>query len=95
MSDGLRAALVADKTLSEAWDGAGETGCPYQRYSRHPALHDAGVWLAIATEPPCQKKVCGQNGCHNFGKPFDAYCADRFAVVPDRRKTDRRTGVPW
>ncbi len=46
-------------------DDGYETGCPhlsFVRYCDHPH------WLTLKRLPPCEKRTCGMDDCHNFGR---------------------------
>ncbi len=54
-----------DRAVIHKMEDGYETGCPhlsFVRYCKRPH------WVALKRLPPCEKKTCGMEGCHNFGK---------------------------
>jgi hypothetical protein len=54
-----------DRVLIHEYEDGEQTGCPHLAFVRYCKTPH---WIALKVLPPCAKKTCGMDGCHNFGR---------------------------
>ena len=78
--------VTAPKDSEEPrWSDGERLSCPALTYFDDIPV---GRWLAVKEPPPCAKKTCGMDQCHNFGSKYRPEVSSgglvRFQIVSKR-----------